>query len=39
MSTSVTVTGESKEKYMKHMATIAVQQRVGGVIPKLLQHI
>jgi len=33
VSTSVTVTGESKEKVSEQQVQIAVQQRVGGVIP------
>jgi hypothetical protein len=33
VSTSVTVTGESKEKLSEQQVQIAVQQRVGGVIP------
>jgi Carboxypeptidase regulatory-like domain len=33
VSTSVTVTGDSKEKLSEQQVQIAVQQRVGGVIP------
>jgi hypothetical protein len=33
VSTSVTVTGESKKKLSEQQVQIAVQQRVGGVIP------